>query len=138
MYGFKCAHCGQIELAHLPDLEKHVQQDFRFVPDDEYAEGLHPFDVEELTTHQEGYRFHLVECPGFEYPKDLSIEDLTKRVSHFPKALHYLPDELVEKVERELEKPQEVDFGNHNQFGGAATYISFNPRTGRSTIAYGE
>jgi hypothetical protein len=139
MYGFKCVHCGQLELAHIEDLEEHIRNNFRVLPDREHAEELHLHEVDELTEHQRGYKHHLVECPGFEYPNDISIEELARRVEETPSCLEYLPDDLIEKVKVELKLMKDLPrSGSHNMAGGAATYMSFDPQTGTSYIIYAE
>jgi hypothetical protein len=139
MYGMKCAHCGQVELAHLENLEEHIRQNYRLLPDREHAEELHIERVEELTEHQEGYKHHLVTCPGFDYPEDMDLQDLAVRVKESPAQLGYLPDELAGQVRAELERMEdERPAGSHNAYGGAATYMFFDHRTGTSHIIFAE
>jgi hypothetical protein len=107
MYGFKCAHCGQIELAHLDEIDYHLEQELRYIPDKEYAEEFQVANLNELIEmlgeQQEGYSCLLIACPGFDYG-NVDIEKLTERVSEYPQGLEYLPDSLQKKVSQGLRK----------------------------------
>lgn len=139
MLGFKCANCGQLELAHLDDFEGYLREGGRFhaLPDLEYGEEIHVSEINDLADHKPGYRYHLIACPGFELPKNVSREKIIQRAMDNPTTAQYLEGDLKTEVEEAFQKAETKKIGSYS-YGGGATYITYNPNTGESQILFGE
>ncbi len=147
MFGFLCAHCGQMEILHRDRSELERNASSGLWPDLEYQEG-NPLrrggDVQTFFKPRRGYQYPLLSCPGFRY-RQCDRGDVVERFAETalsnPWVTDFLPewqDELFARIEM-LRAAEETRFRNDWEWdleGGALVYIVYDPHSGASSCYY--
>ncbi|MFA5132319.1 MAG: hypothetical protein WC444_03275 [Candidatus Paceibacterota bacterium] len=127
MYGYRCAHCGHLEILHT-DAEslKHFSSS-GYWPSLEHGEEPDQEMLASMHRKLRGYNHKRSNCLGFEYKKGISTEDLILLAMDHPSTLPYIDEDIRKEAVRRLEAIEDRRLADYPMPTGTMYLIQMGP-----------